>query len=330
LMGQCPDGLIELDLERFDTIVKSRIKPKLSTAAQQELSQPQVIVIMSKKNTAMFTSLFRVVFQRLEALLRPEFFSAGRASDADITEWLTDHMPALLGLKAIELDSSKYDKSQNLLARIIEAVLFGDLGLDPQVSKIYEDSYVGKISSRSLGLVFILAYQMKSGAPDTMLGNSIYNVVSAGESIGWANILYMIFKGDDNVAWISDGLRPDTCVAKMSSLFNLEVKLIMNSVLYFSSGYLVPSGGRLHFAPDPLKIAELLGERGASPLTLDDRFVSFCDRVASLIVDSGLPHNLQLVVRHRLGVPDLQVINLVDALVALTTSKELYNRAVSL
>jgi len=325
LEGECPEELVELNLEKYDTIVKQRIKPKMSVSAQYELSQPQVIVSNSKKDTALFTSLFRVVFQRLESLLRPSVFSAGRASDEDITNWLTRMKPILNAFKAMELDSTKYDKSQNLLARMIESLLYTDLGLDPGVMEIFSDSFVGKVSSRNLGLVFVLAYQMKSGAPNTMLGNSVYNAVSAGESIGWNNIVAMIFKGDDNVCWIRDSMKPDLCVAKMSGLFNLEVKLVLDSVLYFSSGYIVPVDTKLVFAPDPLKMAELIGEGGADPRTMLERFVSFQDRVRSLVWHQALPLVLQSAVRHRVLVPDLDVVMLIDSLHTLSMSYEAYS-----
>jgi len=329
LESECPEELVELQMERYDTIVKQRIKPKLSVGAQFELSQPQVIVSLAKRDTALFTSLFRVVFKRLEALLRDGVYSAGRASDQDISDWLTQRAPRVFSCKAVELDSSKYDKSQNMLARMIESYLYTDLGLDPQVMDIFSESFVGKVSSRNLGLVFILAYQMKSGAPNTMLGNSVYNAVSAGESLGWSSILMMILKGDDNVAWLRDSVKPDLVVAKMSGLFNLEVKLILDSVLYFSSGFIAPVGSGAVFAPDPLKIAELLGEIGGDERMLLERFVSFQDRVSSLVADSSLPLVLQGLMRHRLQVPDLDVVMLIDALAAIAESFSTYKRVVT-
>jgi len=290
------------------------------------LSQPQVIVSTSKRDTALFTSLFRVIFKRFEALLRPGIYSAGRASDADISDWLTDFAAQVLTCDAVELDSSKYDKSQNLLARMVESYMYTDLGLDPQVMEVFADSFAGKVSSRNLGLLFFLIYQMKSGAPNTMLGNIVYNGVSAGESLGWARILLMIIKGDDNVAWLRKSANLDQVVAKMSGLFNLEVKLITGNVLYFSSGYIVPVGSRVWFVPDPIKMVELLGERTGDERTLPEQFVSFQDRVSSLTADAGLPAALQLVVRHRMLVPDLDVVMLVDALAAVSGSFDVFKR----
>lgn len=320
---------MELNLERYDTIVKKRIKPKLSTSAQYELSQPQVIISNSKKDTAPFTSVFRKMFERFEAALRPQYRSAGRMSDADISKWLTDNRHHLMSLECIEIDSSKYDKSQGLLARMVESILLVRLGLDPGVMEIFADSYVGKVSSKTLGLMFVSAYQMKSGAPDTMLGNIIYNFVSTVECVGPHNIRYMIAKGDDNLVWICTGLDKTAVVDRMSSLFNLECKLVSDQVWYFSSGYIVPLEDSLVFVPDPLKVAELLGEIGQDPTTLVERYVSFCDRVKSMVYDSSIPYRLQSLVRSRMDNQDIAVVQLIDAFASLREHFVLYKKTVS-
>jgi len=286
-------------------------------------------VSMSKKDTAPFTSVFRKIFERFDNALNPQFKSAGRLSDLEISRWLTEFAVQLSTLKAIEIDSGKYDKSQNLLARLIESYMFVELGLDPGVVEIFGDSYVGKVSSKVLGLMFISAYQMKSGAAHTMLGNIIYNVISAGRSVGYAHIRFSISKGDDNVLWLNDSVDGRMAVSKMANLFNLEVKYIENSIIYFSSGYILFVDGYGFFAPDPLKIAELLGEMGGSAEMVKERFTSFGDRIHSLTLHHYIPPLLQQHVRLRHGVADIPVVDLVDALASVAGDFGTYARLVS-
>lgn len=325
---QCVGDLVELELERYDTIVKKRVKPKLNVSAQHEIGQGQVIVGMPKKETALFTSLFRVIFERFDGALRPEICSAGRMSDDDISDWVTSVLPVVKGLKAVELDSSKYDKSQNLLARMIEALLFIELGLDPVVMDIFEDSYVGRVSSKSVGLMFISAYQMKSGAPNTMLGNIAYNAVSASESLGRENIVAMIVKGDDNVAWLRGGTDHVLAVHKMANLFNLEAKMVTGSVLYFSSGYILVFEEFAVFAPDIVKVIELLGEKGMDPRTRFERYTSFRDRVSAYAKDVAVPPTLRDVVRRRMDRPDADIVLAVDALLTIAGDYSVYESVV--
>lgn len=326
---ECQGDLVELELERYDTIIKKRVKPKLSTAAQYELGQGQVIVGLSKKDTALFTSMFRVMFERFDGALRPELCSAGRLSDGDISAWVTEMLPQLKGLTAVELDSSKYDKAQNLLARLIEAYMFVELGLDPGVMEIFSDSYVGKVSSKVLGLLFVSAYQMKSGAPQTMLGNLIYNKVSAGKCIGHENIKYMIGKGDDNVAWVKKGVDLALAVHKMSNLFNLEAKLVLDSVVCFSSGYILLFEEFGRFVPAVEKIIELLGEKGMDPRTRPERYVSFRDRVSAYAVDQAIPPAVQQATRHRLDRPDANIVLAIDSLLTIADSYNVYSSVVA-
>nr|UYO08041.1 RNA-dependent RNA polymerase [Martellivirales sp.] len=327
LEAECPAELVELNLEKYDTIVKRRIKPKLSTSAQHELAQPQVIVSMSKKETAVFSSIFRKMFERFEAVLKPQFASAGRMSDDDLSCWFTENTAAIMSLKCLEIDSSKYDKSQGLLARMVEALLLTELGLDPDVSKLFEESFVGRVSSRSLGLMFMSAYQMKSGAPQTMLGNIIYNMVSAMECIGPENIKLLIAKGDDNLVWVLDSVDAGLVTTRFASLFNLDAKLIQGLVPYFSSGYVLPLSNCIKFVPDILKVVELLGERGQDPLTLEDRFISFQDRIRSLTDHHEVPRMLTLAMRQRLRMPTLDAQSAIDALHALTSDYPKFSKA---
>nr|DAZ92382.1 TPA_asm: P2 protein [Pecan associated jivivirus 2] len=329
LEAECPADLVELGLNIYDTIVKRRIKAKLNVSAQHELAQPQVIVSLSKKDTALFTSLFRKIFERFDHALRPEIKSAGRSSDEDISEWLSVFAEKIRAFDAIEIDSSKFDKSQGLLARMMESLLMQELGLDPGVSDIFSDSYVGKVSSRSLGLMFISAYQMKSGAPQTMLGNLIYNMISAMECVGTDVIELLIAKGDDNIVWVNKKPQDLGTTDKMSALFNLESKPVIGNVLYFSSGYVIPVDDRYYFVPDPLKLVELLGEIGVSPDTVTERYVSFRDRVSSLTREAAIVPVLQSAVRLRLGVPSLDVVSCVDALASMAASYVTFRRVIS-
>jgi len=328
LDGECEADLVELELERFDTIIKKRVKPKLSTAAQQEIGQGQVIVSLSKKDTALFTSLFRVVFERFDGALRPEICSAGRLSDAAISDWITEHLHSLKGLRAIEIDSSKYDKAQNLLARMIEARLFVILGLDPGVMDIFEDSYVGRVSSKVLGLMFVSAYQMKSGWPNTMLGNLVYNFTSTSTCVGQENIVFMAGKGDDNVVWLKNDVDFVLIVMKMSNLFNLECKMILDAVIYFSSGYMLLFDEFGVFVPDIAKVIELLGEQGLDPRTRRERYISFRDRVSAYAVDYSVPPALQAAVRHRLQRPEVDIVLAVDAVLTVADSYEVFSKVV--
>lgn len=328
LDDECPNDMLELELDRYDTIIKKRVKPKLNISAQDELGQGQVIVSLSKKDTALFTSVFRVIFERFDGALRPEICSAGRLSDQQISEWLTDHVHDLVSLEAIEMDSSKYDKSQGLLARMIEAQLCIKLGLDPGVMEIFADSYVGKVSSRVLGIMFISAYQMKSGAPQTMLGNLIYNFVSAMVSVGPQNISHMIAKGDDNVIWLRRGVTASLVVAKMSSLFNLESKLIEGRVISFSSGWILFFEEWGFFVPDIVKMVVLLGEQGHDHRTLGERWVSFRDRASAFATYRGIPDAMQGVVRSRYDAPSVDVVSAVDAVLTMGASFDVYSKVV--
>nr|QIJ25702.1 P2 [Grapevine associated jivivirus 2] len=335
LLASCPNELLSLNLEKYQTILKGRIKQKQTPAAQHELPQGQVVIHHDPSTNALFTSVFRKMFEVFDAVLLPQYKSAGRISDSDLSKWFTKHMHLFRSSKLVEIDSSKYDKSQGILAQAIEAVMMRRLGLDMEILDTFAESFVGNVNSRNLGLAFVIAFQRKSGAADTMFGNLIYNFISAGRSIGYNRITFMVGKGDDNVVGVVD-IDPGMASSKMSNIFNLDAKVLLDQVPAFSSGYIVPLEDVVLFAPDPIKKLELLGEinarSGNSHFKLTDeerfeRYVSFRDSVSMYDV-AGLPSILNTMVRLRMSAPEVDIELLIDALMLIAKDFSLFSKVV--
>jgi len=335
LLMSCPNEILELNLEKYQTILKGRVKQKQSPAAQHELPQGQVVIHHDPSTNALFTSVFRTAFNTFDTLLRSNYKSAGRISDSDLSRWLTSMRGRILNSRLVEIDSSKYDKSQGLLAQAIEAVMMRRLGVDAEVLDLFSESYVGSVNSRNLGLAFIIAFQRKSGAADTMFGNLIYNYVSAGRSIGYDKITFMVGKGDDNLIGVT-AINPGEASSKMAYVFNLDAKVLLDQVPTFSSGDILVLEDVVVFAPSVPKKVELLGEINARTgdskfkLTREevfDRYKSFVDSV-SMYALHGVPEAVQSSVRARMRRPEADVVLAVDALLTIAGSFELFSKVV--
>jgi len=336
LMEECPSEILALNLEKYNTILKGRVKQKQNVAAQHELPQGQVVIHHDPSTNALFTSVFRQAFNTFDSLLKKNFKSAGRISDSDLSRWFTDMRATLLGSELVEIDSSKYDKSQGLLAQAIEAVMMRRSGVAVDILELFEESYVGNVNSRNLGLAFIIAFQRKSGAADTMYGNLVYNFVSSGRSIGYSRITLSVGKGDDNLIGVVS-IEPGEASQRMAYIFNLDAKIILDQVPAFSSGFVVVLEDAVIFAPDPLKRVELLGEINArtgdakfkvSDAERRERFVSFQDSCSAYSIH-GVPNILAECVRSRLGNPTLDVELAIDALLIISKDYSLYEKVVS-
>lgn len=328
LLGEMPDEIVTLGLDKYTTILKSRIKPKLSVGAQAEIGQPQVVVHQTKKETALFSPVFREIFKRFDSILKDGFRSAGRLSDQEISEWATSIAPEFTRCKLLEGDSSMYDKSQSLLAMLIEVVMFEELGCAVTVIEMLKNTFVGGVTASSAGLAFIIALQRKSGHGDTMLGNLAYNFTSIGHSVGYENMRGCIGKGDDNVvlllSQLFEGEHAAVVAKKMGLYFNLETKMILHDVPAFSSGGFVPVGNRVVFFPDPLKLVELLGERQVdASRTIREQFISFQDRV-SAYAEEGVPEAVHEWTRRRYKT-DADIKGAIDAFLTLAEDFEAYS-----
>nr|QHA33742.1 polyprotein [Atrato Virga-like virus 3] len=281
---------------RFSYMVKADVKPQLTPGAQTKYPSVQTIVYNDPCVNAIFCPIYNVLFERLISVLHPKVLMYTGMSAGEFELELNAKLDARVAYqcKTIENDFSKYDKAQQAALRRYERLLWEYVGLDSELSQIWDDSRrESTVTDRRNGVRFRTTFQRKSGEATTFSGNTLVALSIVLAVMDIDDIALVMVAGDDSMVY----LRPDAEFADSSKLiadlFNLECKLLQAyKVPYFCSKFLVTTQDWTYVVHDPLKFVTKLGRLDMSNYQhVEEYRVSCVDTMKSLfnpIVIQGL------------------------------------------
>jgi len=254
----------QMELNKYKFMNKRSVKPALDGTATTEYKAVQTICYQEKYINALFCPVFRKLTDRFLSVLGPRFkvFTQCTSEDfaASISEIITPRELANSDLETLEIDISKYDKSQGKLLFEIEMKIYERLGV-PKLLLVYwrymhEHSILKDYDHRFTARV---NYQRKSGDAATFIGNTLVLMSVVAALFDMDDVVMGCFAGDDSLL-VGCGLqhdRSDLC----ARVFNLESKFFNYSdSLYFCSKFLIPlTPDSFALVPDPLKLVCKLG-----------------------------------------------------------------------
>lgn len=242
---------------------KKNSKPILDPQKINEYPSLQTIVYHEKHINAIYCPLLREVKKRLLALLGPRFHVFTDISPEEFAKRLSKACPPeiVTGLTALEVDISKYDKSQGSLTLLLECKLYSLLGLaDYWVYLWWFSHQQTTVRDRETGVTAYIDYQRKSGDASTFLGNTIVLMSVLCYVYDMKSVRLGMFAGDDSLFLTEESNLEDRS-QELATNFNLEAKLLKYDNHYFCSKFLIDLGEVWAFIPDPLKIVAKLGRR---------------------------------------------------------------------
>jgi hypothetical protein len=270
------------DLQEYEAAIKKDPKNVLEdTATYQAL---QVIAASSGKVNALFGGVFRELFRRFQTILRPNVYCHLKKNIDHMEDALNTFLDPAMLYKILEIDQSKYDKSQQEFAFEIERKFWKLLGLADNWADLWFEGHVDtKLVSFMLGIVFKVWYQRKSGDVTTCFGNTILNMAAIADTVDLDTALLMMFVGDDSIIYLTGDFSRTEISDSLLLGWNFQAKLIEGKGAYFCSTFHVHDGKRYVVLPDPLKRAERLGKHvlASSVANMYENFVSFGDLVKS-------------------------------------------------
>lgn len=247
-----------VDLYHF--MNKNSAKPVLDGTAPFEYLAVQTIAFHDKDINAIFCPIFREVMSRLESILRPDTLINTHMSPDELGEKIDGILPVekAEGLDRLEIDISKYDKSQGRVLLQFELRLYAMLGVPPYLLYLWyraHDSstlkdYAHRISTE-------VVYQRKSGDAATFLGNTVVLMGVIATLFDLQDVPLRLFAGDDSLL-IGNGLSVDRN-RLCAEMFNLESKFFHYAHSMFCSKFIIPVGANWKVLPDPLKLVTKLG-----------------------------------------------------------------------
>lgn len=295
-------SLEETDLSYYNCMIKPTPKPVLDSTGINTYSALQTICYHDKNVNTIFCSIFRILKKRLIMVLDNRFKIFTDVSPEDYSEMLSAEFDAeiLDTMHKLEIDISKYDKSQGKLFLDIEMEIYRLFGIPEQLLlDWYKAHQHTTLYDRVNKLKFFVDYQRKSGNASTYLGNTIVLMVVLSCLFNLDDAVLAMFSGDDSLIISKNQLydRNSEC----ADLFNLESKFFRYKNSYFCSKFLINIDGYFRLIPDPLKI---LIKFGRSDLVnfehVEDYRVSCCD-LLSVYDDIRIDEKISCAMDERYG-----------------------------
>nr|QVG74697.1 hypothetical protein 1 [ssRNA positive-strand virus sp.] len=314
------------DLEFYNYMIKPTPKPVLDSSGVSAYSALQTIAYHDKNINSIFCSLFKVIKQRLISILDPRFRIFTDCSAEQFAEELSkDYNANILDiLYKLEIDLSKYDKSQGKLLLDVEIEIYRILGVPKHILKLWYNAHLNTtLYDRINKLKFFVQYQRKSGNASTYLGNTLVLMVIIACLFNMDDIVLGLFSGDDSLLLSKRSFydRNREC----ASLFNLESKFFKYKYSYFCSKFLLNVDGYFKFIPDPLKILIKFGRADLVNYGhVEDYRISTKDLLVSYN-DTNIDEHLGRAIAERYNsIYDISL--LLENILAFVNSKETFKK----
>lgn len=249
----------ERRLNFYTLMNKLNVKPGLDTATPFEYSALQTIAYHTKSINVVFCTLFRELRKRLINVLDPRFIMYCDMSPDEFADLLTDRFRDidLLKYQKLEIDISKYDKSQGRIFLLFEIELYRLLGAPEELLHLWfvaHDTTV--LHDYTEQVTAFILYQRKSGDASTFFGNTVCLMGVISVLFSMSQIILAYFGGDDSGMFAKSFNDMNTLCA---NLFNLESKFFRYTCPYFCSKFLIYVDNHWAFIPDPVKVLTKLG-----------------------------------------------------------------------
>nr|WGL40997.1 54 KDa protein [Odontoglossum ringspot virus] len=285
-IGQLADfDFVDLPaIDQYKHMIKAQPKQKLDLSPQDEYAALQTIVYHSKQINAIFGPLFsELTRQLLERIDSSKFLFYTRKTPEQIEEFFSD-LDSTVPMEVLELDISKYDKSQNEFHCAVEYLIWEKLGLNGFLEEVWKQGHrKTSLKDYTAGIKTCLWYQRKSGDVTTFIGNTVIIAACLASMIPMDKVIKAAFCGDDSILYIPKGLDLPDIQSGANLMWNFEAKLYRKRYGYFCGRYIIHHDRGAIVYYDPLKLISKLGCKHIKSLDhLEEFRISLCDVSSSL------------------------------------------------
>nr|AYP67558.1 RNA-dependent RNA polymerase [Ingleside virus]UJQ88144.1 MAG: RNA-dependent RNA polymerase [Ingleside virus]UJQ88146.1 MAG: RNA-dependent RNA polymerase [Ingleside virus]UJQ88152.1 MAG: RNA-dependent RNA polymerase [Ingleside virus]UJQ88154.1 MAG: RNA-dependent RNA polymerase [Ingleside virus] len=316
------------ELNRFSYILKALPKPKLALGAAFKFPSPQTIAHQTKDVNAVFCPIVRELKRRLIAVLRSNHIVYSDMSPSDFETLLSGRFPpsAVAAFPhMLEVDISKYDKSQGRLALKFEVAMLVALGMPRRLVPVWIYMHVrSRVDEMFTRFSATVDYQRRSGDSMTFFGNTLFLMATLADTFELRDALAM-FSGDDSLIFSPAPLDRSRASDTLAISFNLESKLLEYSTPYFCSKFLVALPcDRWVVVPDVMKVVIKLGRHDLQALHLVEEYRRSCADLLQPLSNSYIYPALDQCVIERYKVPLTSLSSLYSALHHLVTDPKMF------
>nr|WAK77762.1 MAG: RNA-dependent RNA polymerase [Fort Crockett virus] len=320
-------SIYDLPLNEYSVTIKKNPKPLLDFSVFTTYSALQTIVFSSKDYNSFFCPIFKLVKERLMSILKPNVMLFTDYSPEEFTVRLNKlGFDSSRFCHSLEIDLSKYDKSQQLFHLVIECYALSYFGVPDVIVKMwFHGHYYTRARDQQTKTVFTSFCQRKSGDPSTWLGNTLINLVMLADvHRPGVNDLIYLFSGDDSLVLSTHPVKLN--VEYLKRKYNFDSKVLDYKYSLFCSKFIIRHSGLFYFLPDIFKMVVKLGRRDLKDkYHLEEYRVSFLDNIKALIAPESVLQELFEAIKERY--PGIVIPpDLVDTLFLLASSDENFKK----
>nr|QDZ71189.1 hypothetical protein [Megastigmus ssRNA virus] len=295
-------SLAEKNLSEYNYMIKPDVKPNLDASAPWTYGSLQTIAYHDKGINAIFCPVFRDLKERIIKYLKPQFIINMELSHDEFAKILSTRITAdvLRNTRGLEVDMSKYDKSQALSMLLYETALMRMFGVHDDLILLWYNAHLDTIiNDKTNKAKARIRYQRKSGDASTFIGNTLFLMGILASIFDAGDFILGVFGGDDSYLISRRGFDVDLSEV-CANFMNLETKFLnCYNYPYFCSKFLLGVGENVVFIPDPVKLVTKLGRHDLiSPEHVEQYRISLQDLV-KCYGDASCYEQLSLAINER-------------------------------
>ncbi|ALE18216.1 ORF1b, partial [Tetterwort vein chlorosis virus] len=278
-------------------MIKGDMKPKMDTSSYATYDPPSNIIYYQHIINVYYSPLFLEIFDRITYCLSHKVILYSGMNLQDLASLISSQLKMPLDYyHTTEIDFRMFDKSQGVLFKTYEELIYKCFKFSED---LYENIKMTEYFTRFKGENGVsgdLGAQRRTGSPNTWLSNTLVTMGILLSQYDLDDIELILISGDDSLIFSKNPLPNVT--AEINRDYGFEAKMMMNSVPYFCSKFILQDGGKLKVVPD----AQRMFEKLSTPIRLRDfeegtvlreRFTSYKDLMVEydsdttcLLVDS--------------------------------------------
>lgn len=319
---------LEGDPNKYSSHVKRNHKPVFNNSHNIELVAGQILAVHHPYLAAYFSEPIRTFSKRLKYCLKDQFIINDGLNMDQLNGQINNCLYRYDEFKFLEIDFSKFDKSQDDLTLETNCLLLRKFGVPEHIIEEWQNCHIcTKLVFQTFGIKVETLFQRKSGDVFTFMGNTITGMTALAYVYDLSECYLGLFGGDDSII----AADPTTIIPDRSQLigqiFNLDAKLDNFPYgHYFSSRFLLFSNGTWILVPDPMKAIFKLGR---NDMYCKEHIIEYHTSFAD-----NLKHYLCLSIRHLLAsaaqqkyhkyfiTKEINLITIIEFLASLTLNRE--------
>lgn len=299
------ESLTTRALNEYEFTIKRQPKPLLDEDASKHYPALQTILHHHKHVNVIFCSIFNELKQRLKAVSKDNHLIMTDCSPAQFCLELQRLFPADVGAayKTLEMDFSKFDKSQAALVLEFELEFMRRFGVNEVYLELWKNAHTyTRARDPGTGLSFAVAYQRKTGDASTFFFNTLFVMGMMAHYFHDETVkpTFSLFAGDDSLLFFPETPRIDS--QEFAYTYNMELKTFTYTFPHFCSKFLINLTDRWVLVPDPVKLCVKLARRDLRNAEHVEMYRISCLDLTESFRNRAAMYILGLAVRERYNV----------------------------